>query len=860
MTGLATLARRMNLRHFARRRLRTALTLTGVAAGVALVFSISVINATLLQSFRSSVRDLAGRAELEVAAAGQVGLPHGVVQRVERVRGVEQAVPVLRTTTRVVGPKGAARVLVLGVTEGFGTLFPQDPGPLAQLEFKGGLGGLALARTVANEIGAGLDETVRMEVPSGQARVEVSGIFGGGAVAFVNGGNAGVMTLPGAQRTFERPGRIDSVYVVADLATPLGDVERRLEDALGGAAVIGPPGERAQGLERVYTGLATLLSLAGTVALFVALFVVYNTMSMSLAERRREISMAMALGATRREIFAAFLGEAAVFGAIAATLGVIGGLGLARLLVERAAEGYRVLPIAAAGPLVVPPSSVVTALAGGFVVSLVGAFVPARRVLSVAPVEALRPEAAYEWEPTRAFGFNTGTVGIVGTLCLGVAAALFVGSIVFPEATWIPTLGIVAGLSGVTLLLPRFVPPAVELLRTGFARAFGTVGRLAGDSLAKNPGRTTFTVAALVLTLTVAIGVGSALGSYQAQVQRFADAVIGAPIYVTARSYTGLVSDQPLPGSLRERIERVRGVRYVYPLRFSLINVGAEQAVLYAVPVEEAIREGATTQLDERTLAADPDVFIAGLEGGAVAISRLTSERHELEAGEEIELRTPSGKRSFEIAAIFEDLVGFDSLYIDYETYTSIWREHKADEFGVLLDDGASVSEVTRRLDRLVDRTGVPARVFTKDDLIGRLLDTVEGTFSLGRGIQLAALIVALLTIANTMFTAVFERRWEMGLERAVGMSSSQLAREVLLEASGIGLIGGIGGAALGIVAGFLMTQSLEAQFSWQVPFEIPFVQVVVAITGGVVLAAVAGWLPSRLAVRSPIVEALRYE
>jgi putative ABC transport system permease protein len=243
-----------------------------------------------------------------------------------------------------------------------------------------------------------------------------------------------------------------------------------------------------------------------------------------------------------------------------------------------------------------------------------------------------------------------------------------------------------------------------------------------------------------------------------------------------------------------------------------------------------------------------------------VAISRLTSERHGLDVGDSIRLRTPTGGRPFEVAAIFDDLLGFDSFYIDYEVYADAWGDRQSDQFGVLPKEGASVGELKARLERLVDRTGVPARVLTKDDLIGRLLDTVEGTFSLGRGIQLAALIVAVLTIANTMFTAVYERRWEMGLERAVGMSSSQLGREVLLEASAIGLIGGAGGAVLGTISGFLMTQSLEAQYSWRVPFEIPLDQIAVAIVGGVALAAAAGWLPSRLAVRAPIVESLRYE
>src|SRR5688500_13791193 len=133
MTTVAGILRRINLRHLRSKKLRTALTIGGIAAGVALMFSINVINATLLSSFRSSIRDLAGAAELEVAATDSAGLPQGLIRRVASVEGVEQAVPVIRTTTSISTKAGSERVLVLGVTPEFSALFPLDLGPLAQL-------------------------------------------------------------------------------------------------------------------------------------------------------------------------------------------------------------------------------------------------------------------------------------------------------------------------------------------------------------------------------------------------------------------------------------------------------------------------------------------------------------------------------------------------------------------------------------------------------------------------------------------------------------------------------------------------------------------------------------------------------
>ncbi len=861
LTGVAALLRRINLRHLGGRKLRTLLTIAGIGAGVALMFSISVINATLLSSFRSSIRDVAGAAELEVAATDASGLPADLVARTAGVTGVDMAVPVIRTTAELGGPRGSQRALVLGVTPDIATLFPDDVGPGRGFEVNGGFGptgsGLLISDALADKLGARPGAAATVETPAGSTEIEVSGAISGGALGLLNGGDVGVMLLPAAQRLFEKEGRVDSIYVVADPTLPLADVAKAIEQELGGVGLVGPPGERAQGLERVFASLATLLSMGGTVALFVALFVVYNTMSMSLAERRREISMVIALGAQRRHVFGAFLAEAALLGTSASVLGIGTGLLLARVLVDRAADDFRILSLSAAGPIVVKGSAVAVAAIGGIVVSIAGAFVPARRVLDVAPVESLRPVAAYEWDHGgRRFGSKRILLAGLGTLALSVL--MLIAFLNAPEQKWIVTIGLLFGLTGVTFLLPQIVPFALRLVRPIMARGFGTVGRLSSDALVKNPGRSTFTVAALVLTLGLVVGVAGSLGSYESQIEASATSLIGAPIYVTAESFTGLTSDQPLRLDLAQDLEKVDGVRYVYPIRFALLDLGRQQGLVYAIPVERALREGATTELD--SITSDPRAFLAGLEDGGVAVSRLAAERLGAGIGDDLTLPTPSGEETFEVAAIFDDLLSFDSFYLDLSTYQRLWRDDKADEFGILLDEGYPVGAAKAGLQEAVADAGAAAEVFEKDELVARILEVVGGTFQLAKGVQLAALVVAALTIANTMFTAVLERRWEMGLERAIGMGGSQLGRTVLLEAAVIGVIGGIGGVLLGTVTAFFMTQAMEAEFSWRIPFQVPVVLIVISVVGSTLLAAAAGLFPSRLAVRTPIIESLRYE
>lgn len=857
MSSSAALARRINLRHLWGHKLRTLLTLSGIAAGVALVFSIQVINATLLSSLRSSVRDLAGAAELEVSASDSTGFDLELLPRIEEVAGVDAAVPVLRSTTRITGADSTARALVIGVRPDFVKLFPDGLSSDAALE--GGVGaggGLVLSRQLANSLGAPLDSVVSVSTPSGLKPLKVTGILEGGAAALLNGGEVGAMLLESAQRTFERLDRVDSIYVITDEDTDLGAVQSGLEDIVAGSGSVGAPGERAAGFEDTFSALSTLTSLAGMVSLFVAMFVVYNTMTMALAERRREIAMSQAFGSSRRSLFVAFLGEAAFLGLLASILGVATGYFLAQALVQRSAEQYSLLPVTADGSVMVSPGTVALAVGGGLLVSVAGAFFPARRILNVTPIEALRPEAAYEWiGPARR---KTARSLVAGMAVVVVGLAFLTAFALNDEYKILAVLGLFCGLGGLTLVLPAIVTLAMRVVQAPARRLFGTSGRLAMDALQKNPGRTTYTVGALVLTLSMAVSIGAALGSYEQQIEDELQTSFAAPLYVGSDSFTGLGSDQPLAGSFDADIESVDGVDFAYPQRYGAVEFEGEQALLYALPPEDARRAGGFPRLGQS--ATEEEAMLQGLEDGDIIVSALMAENHDLSPGDVIELPTPTGLHSFGVAGVFPDLASFDSFYIDIAVYREVWDDDKADRFAVLVEPGADVDSVEAGLAALIEDRSVPAEVATKEVLIGGILETVKGLFSVARGIRLAALVIAALTIANTMFTAVFERRWESGLSRALGMGGRQLRSVVILEAAGIGLIGGVGAAALGLLLGKVMTLIMETQFTWDIAYRIPWALMAGACLGGVAIAAVAGLLPGRLARRTPIIDSLRYE
>jgi putative ABC transport system permease protein len=297
-------------------------------------------------------------------------------------------------------------------------------------------------------------------------------------------------------------------------------------------------------------------------------------------------------------------------------------------------------------------------------------------------------------------------------------------------------------------------------------------------------------------------------------------------------------------------------VRAVYPQRYAVTRVRGEPALLYAIPIAQAAREGTTTTLSES--GADQDELIRGLERGEIGVSRFTAARLDVDVGDSIPIATPTGERQFRIAALFKDLAGFDTLQIEHSTYARFWNDPKVDRFAVLAEPGADLGKLESDLGSAVDAAGLDGRILTQREAVDELVGGVEGLVSLARSIQLVALIVAALAIANTLFAAVIERRWEFGLQRVLGMSRREVAKVLLLEAGVIGLMGSVIGVALGVTMGYVMVQAMTEGYSWDIPFQMPWELVVVGIVGGIGIAAAAGVTPARLAMRTPIVAALR--
>ena len=831
------LLRRAGARHLVARPLRTAITVAGVAMAVALAVAVGIVSDTLNRSLSVVDRDPGGGSDLVALASDGVGLPQGEVERVRGLPGVRGVAPVLRGVARVSGPHASASALVFGIDRR--ATFAMAP-HRERLVVRSGSPdpngpGLLVSGALANAIGARVGNAVTFASPAGRSRVPGLGTISGSGVGGLSGARVALLQLPAAQRVLGRPGRVDALYLSTDPGAR-GTVEREVAQRLRGIAIVGRPGALAHDAEGALRPLTTLTSLAAVAAFFVGLCLVYTTLTVAIAERRHELATMLALGSRRREVGGAFLLEGALVGVAAAVAGVAMGIVLGGVLVRT--SGFTP-PLPGATEMVVTPLRLVLAGVTGIAVSVLAAAIAVARVGRLEPLASLRPSASLEavsrprrikrWMPVAA----AVACAALGAACLAVAVSS-------PDRTWLATVTMALWLVVTTLMLPRTTPLGVRVLRRLFARPIGPPARLAFDALDRNPRRTALTTGAVAVTTGLLIAVTASSQSYRADFARKAEAASSAPLYVTTPRDAGPLAP-PLPAALVDRVRTVPGVGAAYPERQLITRVDGRPAVLTATAP-----------------TADGRSYVHALRDGDVALSRYTARVLHVGVGDRVGVMTPRGRLPVRVAAVFAGTLSFCEVHALPSTVGRAWGDDHATRIAVVPAHGTPPLVLARRLQGAVGANGSTARVATgrslaSDDVAG--LDAVLGP---SRAVQIAYLAIAVLAVVNTMFLSIVERRWELGLQRTLGMSRGEIAGSLVVEAGSIGYLGGWGGAAFGTAAGYAMTRAMDQGFGWNVAFHVPPVMVVLTIAGAALMAAIAALPALRVALRATIATTLR--
>ena len=858
--------------HALQRPYRALLSIAGVALGVLASVGIGTANIQVLRSFEQGVTTVAGPATLEITGH-DLGVDESVITVVRAVDGVVSAAPVIEESVVVAQGEQRGQVLqVLGLdllaevgTRGFQV--PQADTGLA-LETLLAPDALYLGRQVAADWNLGVGSTVEVTAGGRLVRLRVVGLVHNEAARSSLWDRLAVMDIAAAQLLFQSVGRLDRIELVTTPGRPLDDIVASVRARLPPHLVVQRPAQRTKQVENMVWAFQLNLSVMSWVGLLIGMFLIYNTIAFAVAQRRREIGIYRALGMTKRRVAGLFLVEAGLLGLLGGLLGGLGGVWLARILVSLVSRTISDLyaPIASSGLILSMDMVTLVAVAKGVllgtVVSMVGALGPSVEAGRTVTVRALAPG---DYESTHQL-----RAGLCGWISLVLLVLAGLCSLMGPVGD-LPLFGYLA-----TILLlgalSCLAPLCIQAL--GMRRPFqesktmmlgGSLRLIAADQTARHPGRNAVTVSALMVGLSIMIGVAVMVRSFRDTVEVWVDETVMADLIVAPQSWlqgkqAGQAS-RALPGTWRSTLAAIDGIAAVDTLRDVYVDVDGQPVAL----VSRDLRLHAQRSRYQMMHGDSSVALQRAAETGGVLLSEVLATRLRLREGSKISITTPAGPVAVSVEGVFYDYAtDGGKMVMDRTWYQRQWHDDRVTVFSIYLAAAADPEQVRQSIVTHVaglDGVTVPPLVIRNHELRKEILEIFDRSFVLTYVLEAIAVLVAILGIVNTLVTAVLERQREFATLRAIGAGTRQVERLVLWEAAYLGLIG----AVLGVVGGLLLALVLihvinKQSFGWTIQMTVPGGVILKAVGLALTAALVAGYWPARWAARQPVVEGLREE
>jgi putative ABC transport system permease protein len=844
------------LKGLAGRKLRAALTALAIILGVAMVSGTYVLTDTIKAGFDAVFTSVYKRTDAVITGRSAIGgtqtappsFSVSLLPRVQALPGVEDAAGGIGDQAQLVGRNGK----VISVGGAPGLAFSVDPSknqrfnPLELVSGRWPSNGdeVAIDSGTASKKHYDVGQTIGVIARGPVHTYRITGIAKLGGVSSIGGATISVFDPATAARIFDKRGLYDEIDVAAKPGVSPNELVSQIKSVLPPATQVRTGQAQAQKSGQDVASFTSVLQkflLAfGGIALFVGIFVIANTLSITIAQRAREFGTLRTLGATRRQVLTSVILEGGIIGLIASLIGLFAGLGLARGLNSLFKSAGIDLPQAGT---VFATRTIIVSIVVGTVVTLLASLAPAIRATRLEPIAAVREGVM---PPSRLARFGL-PVALV-TFAIGLALVLF-GAFDKSASGSLRLLGVGVGVIaifiGTALLAPRFVPGLARVLGTPATRVGGAAGALARDNAMRNPARTASTAAALMIGLALVTAVGVLATGLKSTFEHSVDEQFKGNYAITSENGftpTGVASESV--------VRRVPGV-------VAVSGVRAGQGRIF----------GHTTGVTGVSPDVGRVINITWKEGGPQVPAKLGADggfvdsdyakKHKLSVGSPVTLLTPAGKRlHLKIEGVFKTPKGgspFGTVSISTALFDRSYQNPQNVYAFVLINGGvndANTAKLSRSLASFPD-----AKVQTESEFKKQQESGINVLLNLLYVLLSLSIVVSLFGIVNTLVLTVFERTREIGMLRAVGMTRRQTRRMIRHESIVTALIGAALGIPLGVGLALLVSQAIGF-FAFAIPWGTLGVFVIAAIVVGL-LAAI---FPARRASRLNVLEALQYE
>jgi len=847
---------RATLRHFVRHPLQLILSIIGVSLGVAITVSLDLAIQSSREAFRISGETITGRATHRVVG-GVGGLPDDLPARLRIEGELREVAPVVEGWG--VHPDFPERPLrILGVDP-----FSEAPfRPWLALAGEGtqivGLQGATfLSAPTAEALGVEQGDPIPLRVGGGRAQLFVQGILEPEDPLARQGlRDLLIVDLAEAQELLGALGRLDRI----DLRLPSergAALQARLEGLLPPDARIEAAGARDQamlGMTRAFDLNLRALSLLG---LMFGVFLIYNTMTFAVVQRRRLFGTLRALGTTRGQLLRGVLGEALALGVAGSALGLVVGVflgrGLTRLITRTINDLYFVVSVEG---LAVPPELLVRGLLMGIVATVVAAFLPSLEATSVSPREALQRSNVESRVRTL-----VPRAGLGGVVLLSGGALLLVLS---ERSLGAAFGGLFLVLTGLAFLVPVCTLFLLALIRPLARRVGGIVAAMAVRGVATSLSRTAPALAALVIAVSVTVGLGIMIDSFRGSVVRWLDVTLEADLYISPPSVISSRPEGQMDLALVDAIGSIPGVQGLSTYRGVELST-PELGIFRMVALGLDPRGERALDLLEGGDATG-GVFLRFRAGEGVLVSEPFAFRHRVGVGDLIRVPSAQGEVGLQVLGVFRDY-GSEAgvVMIGRVAYDALFEDPAITSLGLFLLPGVDVEAVANEVRavalRLSEGDPVPLEIRSNLALRTLTLEVFDRTFEVTRVLRLLAFIVAFIAVFSALMALQFERGREFGVLRANGMTPGQGWVLVTTQTGVMGLLAGVLALPVGVTLAAVMIHVVNRRsFGWTLDMEVGAGLLLQAVLLAFLGALLAGVLPARSLSRTPPSEALRSE
>ncbi|GEN06839.1 putative ABC transport system permease protein [Myxococcus fulvus] len=839
---------RSSLRHLGRHPWLTALSLLGIALGVAVVVSIDLASGSALRAFERSTDAVAGRATHQLVG-GTSGLSEAVYRDLRLRQDAPVAAPVVEGYVQAA--VGDRRTLtVLGVDPFMESPFRAYAGGEAVGDVSALLtesGAVLLSERAARALGVRAGERLPVRVEGREVSLRIAALLAPADEDTARALEALVLTdVSTAQEVLGRMGRLTRV----DLRLTEEQAEALRSTLPEGVEVV-RSSARANTVEQMTRAFRTNLTALSLLALVVGMFLIYNTMTFSVVQRRGLLGRLRAVGITRNELFALVLGEALVLGVVGTVagllLGILLGRGLVGLITQTINDLYFVVSVRG---LALEPFTLAKGLALGLGATVLAALVPAWEAARSAPATTLRRSTLEDVSRTRA-----PRLALLGVAVLAVGVGLLSWS---TPALFPAYVGLFAVLLGAALLVPWVTERLSLYAALPLGLSFGLLGRMAARGVRTSLSRTAVALAALMVAVATTVGVGLMVSSFRGTVLSWLETSLQADVFISPPSLVARRGGATMVPGLAEKLRATPGIAGSSTLRVALVRADEIPTDLIAVDFSQSparpyrFKEGGDEAAVWRELDASEDSLV---------VSEPFAFHRRVKVGDTVRLSTDRGPHDFKVAGVYFDY-GSDvgTMLMPRATYDRWFDDRGVSGVALYAAPGQDVDALVNIV-RAQAGDEQALLVRPNRSLRQSSMEVFDRTFTITQVLRLLAIGVAFVGVLSALMSLQLERSREFAVLRAMGLTPGQLWGLVSLQTGLLGLLAGLFSMPLGVGLAYILVHVInQRSFGWTLRLAVTSETLGQAMLLALVASALAGLYPAWRMARANPALALREE